>query len=133
MDLLHTARFDVFVIVSGDSDFTPLAIRLRESGSRVVVFGKTGTPGAFRSACDEFIEIGESTKPEPKAVVPADEFSEIHKRIKDAWEDSKNEQGFANVGAGGSKIKCETLKTLSGGKFGNFTKFLKNFPALSIS
>jgi NYN domain len=33
MDLLHTGRFDGFCLVSSDSDFTPLARRLRESGA----------------------------------------------------------------------------------------------------
>lgn len=32
MDLLHTNMYDALVLVSSDSDFTPLAIRLRESG-----------------------------------------------------------------------------------------------------
>ena len=33
MDILYTGKTDGYVLVSSDSDFTPLAIRLRESGS----------------------------------------------------------------------------------------------------
>ena len=39
MDLLHTGRYDGFCIVSGDSDFTRLASRLRADGVFVYGFG----------------------------------------------------------------------------------------------
>jgi uncharacterized LabA/DUF88 family protein len=56
MDLLHTARFDGFCLVSSDSDFTRLATRLRESGMTVYGFGEKKTPISFISACDKFIQ-----------------------------------------------------------------------------
>ena len=55
MDLLYTDNFDGFCIVSSDSDFTRLASRIRETGTRVYGFGKKTTPEAFVSACDRFI------------------------------------------------------------------------------
>src|SRR6187200_2312079 len=55
MDLLHTDRFDGFVLVSSDSDFTRLAARIRESGVKVYGFGERKTPEAFVSACDRFV------------------------------------------------------------------------------
>lgn len=45
------------VLVSSDSDFTPLAIRLRESGMYVIGIGEEKTPKAFVQACDKFIRI----------------------------------------------------------------------------
>ncbi|ASK27581.1 NYN domain-containing protein [Neisseria chenwenguii] len=57
MDLLYTNRFDGFCIVSSDSDFTALAIRLKEQGATVYGFGKTQTPVAFRNACSQFIYV----------------------------------------------------------------------------
>ncbi|MDE0191612.1 MAG: NYN domain-containing protein [Gammaproteobacteria bacterium] len=57
MDLLHTGRFDGFVLVSSDSDFTRLAGRIREQGLQVFGVGKIGTPDAFRRACKRFIFI----------------------------------------------------------------------------
>ena len=50
MDLLYTNRFDGFCLVSSDSDFTALAIRLKEQGATVYGFGKKQTPAAFRNA-----------------------------------------------------------------------------------
>lgn len=55
MDLLYTKRFDGFCIVSSDSDFTGLAMRIREEGLWVYGFGEEKTPAAFRNACHKFI------------------------------------------------------------------------------
>ena len=54
MDVLHTGRYDCFVIVSSDSDFTALAIKIHESGVFVIGYGKKQSVESFRNACDEF-------------------------------------------------------------------------------
>ncbi|MDX5362622.1 MAG: NYN domain-containing protein [Pseudazoarcus pumilus] len=55
MDLLYTRRFDGFCLVSSDSDFTGLALRIREEGLMVFGFGEKKTPEAFRNACHRFL------------------------------------------------------------------------------
>jgi len=55
MDLLHAGTYDGFCIVSSDSDFTPLAARIRASGKLVIGFGERKTPAPFRAACDQFV------------------------------------------------------------------------------
>ena len=55
IQLLYTNLYDAFVIVSSDSDYTPLAIKLREAGVYVMGVGEQKTPVAFRNACDEFL------------------------------------------------------------------------------
>ena len=57
MDILYTGKTDGFVLVSSDSDFTRLAIRLREAGQRVIGIGERKTPSAFIAACDKFTYI----------------------------------------------------------------------------
>lgn len=57
MDLLYSGKLDGFCIVSSDSDFTRLAVRLRESGMKVIGIGEKKTPKAFIAACDRFIFI----------------------------------------------------------------------------
>ncbi|POS68537.1 hypothetical protein DHEL01_v213069 [Diaporthe helianthi] len=54
MDLLYTGRFDGFCLISSDSDFTRLAVRIREQGLTVYGFGEGKTPRPFVSACDRF-------------------------------------------------------------------------------
>jgi uncharacterized protein (TIGR00288 family) len=55
MDLLYSGNVEGFAIVSSDSDFTPLATRLRESGKRVIGVGRRNTPKAFVEACERFV------------------------------------------------------------------------------
>lgn len=57
MDILYSGKVDGFCIVSSDSDFTRLAIRLRETGMMVIGIGEKKTPVSFITACDKFIYI----------------------------------------------------------------------------
>jgi hypothetical protein len=57
MDLLYTGNFDGFCLVTSDSDFTGLAMRLREEGLAVFGFGEKKTPEAFRNACHRFVFV----------------------------------------------------------------------------
>jgi hypothetical protein len=54
MTELHTNRVDAFCLVTGDGDFTRLAIAFRERGLPVLGFGAASTPASLRSACTEF-------------------------------------------------------------------------------
>ncbi|MBV1756856.1 MAG: NYN domain-containing protein [Dethiosulfatibacter sp.] len=72
MDILYSGKVDGFCIVSSDSDFTRLAIRLREAGMKVIGIGEKKTPNPFIIACDKFIYLevlqnqGENTEVEEK-------------------------------------------------------------------
>lgn len=57
MDILHTGRFDGFVLVSSDSDFTALANRIREQGLEVIGIGERKTPESLRNVCNRFVLI----------------------------------------------------------------------------
>lgn len=58
MDLVLTERPDVVVIVSSDSDFAPLVVRLREKGCRVEGIGQLGKTGdEARIVYDDFIDL----------------------------------------------------------------------------
>jgi uncharacterized protein (TIGR00288 family) len=67
MDLLYAGNVEAFAIVSSDSDFTSLAVRLRESGKTVYGLGRRGTPVSLQNACDKFIALevlGSEAEPE---------------------------------------------------------------------
>ena len=87
MDILYTGKTDGFVLVSSDSDFTPLAIRLRESGMYVLGIGEEKTPKAFVQACDKFIRIEvirDRYKKTEKAAKPATKKSAAKTSAKTA-------------------------------------------------
>ena len=57
LDLCYTkSHVDTFVIISGDSDFSPLVSKLRENAKKVIGMGvKKSTSDLFISNCDEFL------------------------------------------------------------------------------
>ena len=54
MDILYSGKVDGFCLVTSDSDFTRLAMRLREENMYVIGMGKKQTPKAFVAACNRF-------------------------------------------------------------------------------
>ena len=74
MDVLYGGKAEMFALVSNDSDFTPLAIRLRESGIKVIGMGNAHASNSFRMACSEFIDLDAPANVE----VPAEPKKKIH-------------------------------------------------------
>lgn len=117
MDLLYTARFSGFCIVSSDSDFARLAARIREQGVTVYGFGERKTPRPFITACDKFVYfdvlkgLGEEALATPAAQEEAK--AKATKNAKDkillsmlqtAVTAVSDESGWANLGAVGSHV-----------------------------
>jgi uncharacterized LabA/DUF88 family protein len=75
MDLLYTQRLDAFCLASSDSDFTPLVMRIRANGLKVLGFGEKKTPDPFVNACSHFLYLENLGLP-PKAETPALEAPE---------------------------------------------------------
>ena len=126
LDLLHSGIYDAFVIVASDSDYTPLAIKLRESGVFVRGVCEKKTPEPFRNACDEFVYLenlskdndiqtvavqkqNEPTKRTAKESAEerrkAKELKEIHKLLRIAWDKYQDDDGYVNVSSAGQYIK----------------------------
>jgi hypothetical protein len=125
MDLLYTRKFDGFCLVTSDSDFTGLAMRLREEGLTVHGFGEKKTPEAFRNACHKFVfteVLRPSTATEPvgppskvksgqKTVPPHTPAAETAQQIEfpkqfvlTALEQSSDDAGWAHLGTFGSYL-----------------------------
>ncbi|WP_240231514.1 NYN domain-containing protein [Devosia lacusdianchii] len=68
MDLVHRGSVETVALVTHDRDFTPLALRLRDSGVTVMGFAEREPNVAFRSACSSFERVGQRSK--PVAVAP---------------------------------------------------------------
>ncbi|MEQ1663141.1 MAG: NYN domain-containing protein [Thiobacillus sp.] len=69
MDLLYTKQLDGFGIVSSDSDFTPLVMRIRANGLKVFGFGEQKTPLPFVNACSKFLYL-ETLRPPEETPAP---------------------------------------------------------------
>ncbi len=123
MDLLYTGNFDGFALVTSDSDFTGLAMRLREEGLVVFGFGEKKTPEAFRNACHRFVFVevlrnsGPATGPEPiepaasgSVAAPPPEATDSSrpklpkKFVLSALEQSVDDEGWAHLGTFGNYL-----------------------------
>lgn len=73
LDLCYTkSHVDTFVIISGDSDFSPLVSKLRENNKTVIGMGvKKSTSDLFISNCDEFLYYDDLVRQEPEKRRPA--------------------------------------------------------------
>jgi hypothetical protein len=132
MDLLHGGQAEVFCLVSSDSDYTRLAMRLRESGKTVVGMGRAQTPKSLIKACDRFVALDTLAqgKQKTRAVTAEQERGDRGRRpaagdrggrrerqepapakglpqeavelLRSAVEDAEDEEGWADVGAVGN-------------------------------
>jgi len=67
LDLCYTkGHVDSFVIISGDSDFSPLVSKLRENAKTVIGVGvKNSTASLFINNCDQFLYYDDLVRSEP--------------------------------------------------------------------
>lgn len=101
MDILYSGKVQGFCIVTSDSDFTRLAMRLREEQMYVIGMGESKTPPALTKACNKFIYlnlINEQEEPEHgKKSVKAEEsitsLEEIRSTILSVVEDKEVQLG----------------------------------------
>lgn len=113
MDILYTSHVDGFCLVSSDSDFTRLAVRLREAGKYVVGMGEKKTPKPFIVACDKFtyLEVlgtspmGEDEKAKGKAQKAAVmELDELKETVLAIVEELCDEEGWVHLGQLGTTL-----------------------------
>jgi len=124
MDLRYSLKFVGFCLITSDSDFTGLAMRLREEGLTVLGFGEKKTPEAFRNACHKFVftevlrpsvvaevdqtpTVDSEKKSAPAKAVPDATEPKLEFPIKfvlTALEQSIDDSGWAHLGTFGSYL-----------------------------
>jgi hypothetical protein len=105
MDLLYSGNVDAFALVSSDSDFTSLAIRLRGSGRTVYGMGLRKTPQSLRQAVDRFIFLedlheGGAAEDATDVNVPTEEaeprrIPDLRRLLERAVNGTANDDGWA--------------------------------------
>lgn len=106
MDLLYSKQVTTFVLVSSDSDFTGLAIRLSQANKKVIGIGEKKTPIAFRNACNEFIFVENLGKDTPSAIhKEKQDISELLPLFYAAIKEYQNDDGWVNIASLGSYLK----------------------------
>ena len=109
MDLLHRGTIGAFGIMSSDSDFLPLAQRIREGGIPVYGFGTAKAPMSFQQGCTRFYDTakladengGGDNAPPPKI------DQDLLDILGNAYKQSKrDEDGFTPLSELGQRAKA---------------------------
>lgn len=135
MDILYSNNVDGFCIVSSDSDFTRLAIRLRESGKHVIGMGEQKTPKPFSTACNAFKYLEVLAEEETQNLADADkvEMKTLESDIIRIIAENANMEDEINIGELGSRLqgRYPDFDVRNYG-YSKFSQFLKNFDCLSF-
>lgn len=134
MDLVYRGRVHGFGIMSSDSDFMPLAMRIRQDGYPVYGFGRSTTPEGFREACTRFIDVDAliaSDKHDKKATVETLD-TELVQLLVDAYNGSKRDaQGFAKLSEVGQRAGNRSSFDARNYGFSRLTDMIATIPNFS--
>ncbi|MEL7003836.1 MAG: NYN domain-containing protein, partial [Bacteroidota bacterium] len=115
MDILYSQKVNGFCLVSSDSDFTRLAVRLREAGMQVFGIGEKKTPEPFIVACDRFIYLEILKSKGEESDTPEDDVKDkgnvdpitpkVIRLISTTISDVADDDGWAFLGDVGSLLQ----------------------------
>jgi len=141
MDLMYTKNLDGFALITSDSDFTPLAMRLMSNGISVYGFGEKKTPQAFINACSQFIftenlekEVNTSKRPlkvtasTPEQVKTLLEDESLMEYITDAIHATSDENGFSFISAVGIYLSNNSSFSFVNYGYNNLSALIKDIP-----
>ena len=145
MDILYDQQVDGFALMTSDSDFTPLVMRLLSNGIKVYGFGEKKTPMPFVNACSQFIftenlEDAEEEEEDEQEKSKAEPKPRRHRRMPEkelrrngtlvqlltkAVELSANDDGWANLGKVGNYISNNSSFSPVNFGYGKLSDLLK--------
>ena len=136
MDLLYRGHVDGFGIMSSDSDFLPLAQRIREDGLPVYGFGTTKTPTSFQQACTRFFDVAALAQDKDDALeapLPAKGQravdAELLQVLGAAFKASKrDEEGYASLSEMGQRAKAVSSFAVRNYGFNRLSELIKAVP-----
>jgi len=120
MDLLYSKKLDAFALMTSDSDFTPLTMRIKAEGLKVYGFGAQKTPEPFVNACSQFIytenieTIEEESSKTPKKSNSKKTSKELKSNsalvrlLRTAVEQTERDDGWSNLSKVGEYISNNT-------------------------
>jgi hypothetical protein len=139
MDLLFGGRVDGFGIMSSDSDFMPLAVRIKQDGLPVYGFGTTKTPESFREACSRFIDTTALTAAlSPSAeratqTVKRPVDAQLRALLAEAYEAVRHDdKGFASLGSVGQHASNRSSFDARSYGFKRLSDLIESLPGFEV-
>ena len=136
MDLLFGGRVDGFGIMSSDSDFLPLAMRIKQDGLPVYGFGTAKTPASFQQACSRFYDVAALSSGTEEALdAPLAEEgqrtvdAELLQVLGAAYKASKrDDEGYASLAEVGQRAKAVSSFAVRNYGFNRLSELIKAVP-----
>ena len=140
MDLLFGGHVDGFGIMSSDSDFLPLAMRIKQDGLPVYGFGTAKTPISFKQACSRFYDVaalanekGDALEAPPAAEGQRAVDAELLKVLGAAFKASKrDEDGYASLAELGQRAKAVSSFAVRNYGFTRLSDLIKAVPNFDV-
>ena len=146
MDILYSGKVDGFCLATSDSDFTRLAVRLREAGMTVIGMGESKTPEPFRVSCERFFfldllwddtinetETDTDTDSENKEEDGITPLPALESMIAKIIMNNGVDGNMMDIGELGSRItKSDPAFDIRNYGYTKFSKFLEQFPSLKL-
>jgi uncharacterized protein (TIGR00288 family) len=140
MDLLFGGRVDGFGIMSSDSDFLPLAMRIKQDGLPVYGFGTTKTPISFQNSCSRFFDVAALSSQKEAALdpPPAEEGqravdAELLQVLGAAFKASKrDDEGYASLSEVGQRAKAVSSFAVRNYGFTRLSDLIKAVPNFDV-
>ena len=140
MDLLYRGHVDGFGIMSSDSDFLPLAQRIREDGLPCYGFGTAKTPQSFQQSCTRFFDVAAlaSNKDVALEAPPAAEGqraidAELLQVLGAAFKASKrDDEGYASLSEMGQRAKAVSSFAVRNYGFTRLSDLIKAVPNFQV-
>ncbi len=140
MDLLFGGRVDGFGIMSSDSDFLPLAMRIKQDGLPVYGFGTAKTPISFQQACSRFYDVAalasdkeDALEAPPTAAGQRAVDTELLQVLGAAFKASKrDEDGYASLSEMGQRAKAVSSFAVRNYGFTRLSELIKAVPNFDV-
>ena len=140
MDLLYRGHVDGFGIMSSDSDFLPLAQRIREDGLPCYGFGTAKTPQSFQQSCTRFFDVAAlaSQKDDALEAPPVEEGqravdAELLQLLGAAFKASKRDaEGYASLSEVGQRAKAVSSFAVRNYGFTRLSDLIKAVPNFGV-
>ena len=140
MDLLFGGRVDGFGIMSSDSDFLPLAMRIKQDGLPVYGFGTAKTPISFQQACSRFYDVAalasdkeDALEAPPTAAGQRAVDAELLQVLGAAFKTSKrDEDGYASLSEMGQRAKAVSSFAVRNYGFTRLSDLIRAVPNFDV-
>ncbi len=135
MDLLYGGRVDGFGFMTSDSDFMPIAMRIRQNGLPVYGFGSSKAPEAFQQACTRFIDVmglrqdGEHNGTAQQLVIDPELVKLLGEAVKASKQD---DNGYARLSEVGQRVANRSSFDARSYGFSRLSELLQSLPNFAV-